>query len=400
MNPSFTKFMVLVTVILMDVLGGAELDLFVPSFPELQTQFGLSPFWVEALLSVNFIGFFLSLFFVGSLADRHGRKPIILWGILIFIIGSSLCLWATSYPFLLGGRFLQGIGIAGPATLCFLIIADAYPLKEQQFLMAMLNGVMNAAVGAAPVVGSYIALYFHWQGSFVVLLCSGVVVGLMTIFFIPKDKLPEKKETLSLGGYMPLFRSRPLMLVIVHIVFLFVPYWIFAGMSPLLYMQSLGVTLSQFGYYQGALATAFALGSVVFGFIINRYEQKKLLSLSAKLSLFGFLCIALVTFMGTTSPLLITLAFLAFITVQIIPGSILYPLCISFMPKAKGKVSAVVQGLRLLLSAVVLQVAGYFYTGTFRSIGVIILCFILVTMVTSFFVIRNRELMDFSEASN
>lgn len=71
MKPSFTKVMILITVILMDILGGAEIDLFVPSFPELQAQFNLSPVWVEALLSINLAGYCLSLFFVGGLADRY-----------------------------------------------------------------------------------------------------------------------------------------------------------------------------------------------------------------------------------------------------------------------------------------------------------------------------------------
>lgn len=105
MKQTISKSMVLATVIFMDLLAGMEFDLFVPSFPELQNQFSLSPFWVEALLSVNFVGYCLSLFLVGGLADRYGRKPIILLGLLTFIIGSILCLWAPSYAFLLAGRF-------------------------------------------------------------------------------------------------------------------------------------------------------------------------------------------------------------------------------------------------------------------------------------------------------
>src|ERR1700722_2293898 len=143
MKQAFAKGMIIATIILMDLLSGMEFDLFVPSFPELQSQFSLSPFWVEALLSVNFAGYCLSLFFVGSLADHYGRKPIILLGLMTFIIGSILCLWAPSYQFLLVGRFLQGVGIAAPAILSFLIIADAYPLKKQQSLMGILNGLMN-----------------------------------------------------------------------------------------------------------------------------------------------------------------------------------------------------------------------------------------------------------------
>ena len=97
MKNKLTKAMALSAIILMDLLTGMEFDLFVPSFPELQSHFNLTPFWVEALLSINFIGYFLSLFFVGHLADHYGRKPIIVLGLVTFIIGSIACLWAPSY---------------------------------------------------------------------------------------------------------------------------------------------------------------------------------------------------------------------------------------------------------------------------------------------------------------
>lgn len=184
MNQPIGKVMILVTVILMDILAGMEFDLFVPSFPELQSYFSLSPFLVEALLSVNFAGYCLSLFFVGGLADRYGRKPIILLGLIIFTIGSILCLSGSSYSYLLIGRFFQGVGVAAPAILSFLIIADAYPIKKQQFLTAMLNAAMNVSVAAAPVLGSYVTLYFHWQGNFIALLSLGLMALDKATFFL------------------------------------------------------------------------------------------------------------------------------------------------------------------------------------------------------------------------
>lgn len=278
MKKNFATVMILLAVILMDLLVGMEFDLFVPSFPELQSYFHLSPFLVEALLSINFIGYCLSLFFVGSLADRYGRKPVILVGLSTFVIGSILCFWAVSYAYLLIGRFFQGIGIAAPAILSFLIIADAYPVKKQQFFMAMLNGAMNVSVAVAPVIGSYIAIYFHWRGNFLTLLFLGLTTLMMTLFFIPVLPLPEYKKSHLLRGYCSLFQSKPLMLLIGSIVFTVIPYWIFVGMSPLLYMGKLDVSLSHFGYYQGVFALIFAFGSVVFGLIMHRYQQKKMLS--------------------------------------------------------------------------------------------------------------------------
>src|SRR3989338_11107656 len=105
MKRNVSTAMILTAVILMDLLTGIEFDLFVPSFPQLQTHFSLTPFWVEALLSVNFIGYCISLFFVGGLADRYGRKPIILLGLLIFIIGTifrSLAVFTKDHFKILG----------------------------------------------------------------------------------------------------------------------------------------------------------------------------------------------------------------------------------------------------------------------------------------------------------
>lgn len=387
--------MVLITVIFMDLLTGMEFDLFVPSFPQLQSHFNLTPFWVEALLSVNFAGYCLSLFFVGGLADRYGRKPIIILGLIIFAMGSMLCLGTASYDIFLIGRFLQGVGIAAPAILSFLIIADAYSLKQQQFLMAMLNGSLNTAAAIAPVIGSYITLYWHWQGNFIALLILGLITLLMTIFFIPPSKPSAHKETLSLRGYLPILQSKPLMLLIANIICMSVPYWVFIGMSPLLYMKSLGVSLAHFGYYQGSLALAFAVGSVVLGLMIKHYNfaQKKLLLVAMQIFIACTIAIVLITFLDGANPLLITLALLLLTLGEVIPSTILYPLSLNQMPQAKGRVSALIQGFRLILTALSLQITGYFYQGSFRNIGIILICFILAVIATLFWIIQNPKLM-------
>jgi DHA1 family bicyclomycin/chloramphenicol resistance-like MFS transporter len=66
------------------------------------------------------------------------------------------------------------------------------------------------------------------------------------------------------------------------------------------------------------------------------------------------------------------------------------------MPQAKGRINPILQGSRLVFSALYLQIAGHFYEGSFRNIGIIIAVFILLTVITLFFVITNRELMQFS----
>lgn len=386
--------MILLTIIFMDLLAGMEFDLFVPSFSELQHFFNLSPSWVEALLSINFVGYCISLFFVGKLGDNYGPKSIIVVGLIIFIIGSIFCLWPETYPFLLFGRFLQGLGIAAPAILSFVIIANYYPLKKQQFFMAMLNGAMNISVAVAPVIGSYLTLYFHWQGNFLLLLLLGLITLTMTLLFIPSTNKHFAKEK-SERGYLNLLRSKPLLLLMTNLVLTFIPYWIFVGMSPLLYLKNFGVQLSTFGYYQGALALTFAVGSMLYGLILRTtdYTQKKMLKISIHIFILSLISMLFITLSQTANPLWITLGFIPFIIGQVIPTTLLYPLCLNFTPQAKGKISSLIQAARLIGTAVCLQIAGYFYSGSFSNIGLMISFFIISVILTLWMVIKNHELM-------
>lgn len=393
------KCMLFMTIILMDVLVGTEFDLFVPSFVEIQNYYKLTPFLVEALLSVNFIGYCLSLFAVGSLADHYGRKPIILLGLTIFLIGSTLCLWGTTYIVLLLGRFLQGVGVASPAILSFLIIADIYPIKRQQFLFSILNGFMNASMGIAPVIGSYVTLYFGWKGNFVALLLLGIFVFIMTVIFIPVNNLEIHKEKSKANGYAQIIKSENLMILLVSLMFMFVPYWIFVGISPLLYMKDLGVSLEHFGYYQGSLAMIFAIGSIVYGYFINKYEHKATLSVSNFLFIISLLGIGLLIYFNSASPLLITAIMLIYVIGHIMPTAINYPIALNFIPSAKGRASAILQGGRLVLSAIGLQLAGYFYQNSFRNVGIIIDVFLLITIITLYLVNNNRVLTNYVEKS-
>lgn len=393
MNGPKNNAFVLVAVILMDLLAGMELDLFVPSFPELQDHFALSPFLVEGLLSINFAGYCLSMIFVGRWGDVYGRKPVILAGLLIFIIGSLLCLYAPSYSVLFIGRFLQGIGVAAPAILSFLIISDRYPIKQQQSLFGILNGVMNAAVGIAPVLGSYITLYFHWQGNFFTLLVLGVLTLLITQMVIPADKKHHRQESLPPKETCATLKSKPIILGIIHFICNFVPYWIFVGMSPILYLEGLGVSLKYFGYYQGSLAFTFAIGSFLFGFVVAKYSQVKMLYLSILIFVLSLIGIGAVAALKGSSALAITLVFIPFVIGQIAPSIILYPLLLNYKPEAKARIASILQGGRLIFSALSLQVAGYFYQGSFQNIALLLMLFIAMTAITLYLVIQNRTLL-------
>ncbi len=378
LNIEFLQMSLFITILIMGILGGAEVDIFVPSFPDLQRTFNLSPFMVELTLAVNLTAHCLTSLIVGNLGDRYGRRPIILMGLGVFIVGSVFCIFSTAYWQLLFGRFLQGAGISAPVVLAYLVIADKYSASRQQQLMGVLNGALTLGMAFAPVVGSYVNMFFHWQGNFVVLLILSLVCLGLGLAFLPKGvKNPE--VSLSLREYKPVFRSKVAFYYISTIILGLQSYWIFVGMSPIFYMEDLGVSLKDFGFYQGALAVTFSIGSFSSGFFLRKFGQKNCFFFSVFL-LGGFtMMLPILILFNVRDPVVITSVMLLQSIGIILPVNILWPLMLEAIPGGKGRLAAVAVASRLIMTALSLQAASFFYDGTFQSLGMAMGLFIALT---------------------
>lgn len=368
------------SILILSILTGAELDLFTPSFPELQKTFDLSPFMVELMLSVNLIAHCISSLIVGTLGDRYGRKNIIIYGLIIFILGSVLCVFANHYYYLLLGRLLQGIGIAGPAVLSFVVIVDNCPLEKQPQSMGLLNGFVTLAMAIAPVFGSYVSLFFKWQGNFIVLLLLGTVCLILTIFFVPKSKI-NTNVSFSIKEYTSILTSKSVIYYIISICLLSQSYWIFIGMSPILYMESLNVSLNHFGFYQGTICLSFAIVSLSSGYFIKNFGQKKCLFFGIGLLICFILATGALIIFNINNPIIITLVLQLEGIGVVFPINILWPLALDNVPNAKGRMAAIMVAGRLIITSCSLQIVSYFYKGVFFHIGLAMVISLILSLL-------------------
>lgn len=369
------------SVLLICILSGVEVDLFIPSFPELLEEFNLSPFLVQFTLSINFIAYCFCALFSGTLGDKYNRRHVIIISLWIFVIGSILCVTAINYPMLVIGRFLHGVGMGGPVVLAYAVIADSYPVEKQIGMLGMLNGASAIAMAFAPTLGSYVNLYFHWRGNFVILLILALISLIACYFSIPHSK-GDRGISLSPRAYVPLLQSPQLLAFMLTISFLVVPYWVFIGMSPIFYMEALGVPLKNFGFYQGAIAGVFAVVSLASPKILNMFGEKKCLMFGAALCLLSNVLMFFLTILASRNPLSITLAMLILAAGVLFPINILYPHALQIIPNAKGRATAILMASRLIFSAICLQVVSYLYTGEFLYIGAVILLFLTLGLFT------------------
>jgi Bcr/CflA subfamily drug resistance transporter len=211
-SPRFTLLIALL-ITLLAMLGIFIADVYVPALPYMAKALNASQAQLELSVALYFLSFSLSQLVYGPFADRFGRKPIILLGLLIALMGSLLCLFATNGTMLITGRLIQGVGMGAPLLMSRVILRDLF--RDVQ--LARWNSYMGALLlitpALAPIVGGYLVYIWHWSIIFMVLL-GLIAIMLALIWHILPETCPASSEKIPihlmavLQHYYALIRNR------------------------------------------------------------------------------------------------------------------------------------------------------------------------------------------------
>lgn len=128
------------------------------------------------IVSGFLLGYVAMLPLIGRIADVRGRIPVLRWGVFVFAFGSVVTAVAYSLPWLITGRFLQGIGGGAlvPATLA--LVADLYPAGTRAVPLGIVSAVQEAGSVLGPMLGAAILAFSGWRGIFWVNMAVGLVL--------------------------------------------------------------------------------------------------------------------------------------------------------------------------------------------------------------------------------
>lgn len=135
----------------------------------------------------------------GKLADSLGRKPVFLFGIAVFVIGSALCGIAQNMVELILFRVIQGLGSGAVQPVAVTIIADLYTLEKRAKMLGLNSGFWGVASVIAPLLGGFIVQHLSWHWIFYINVPLGILAFLLVIFFFKETKT-SKDSTLDLKG--------------------------------------------------------------------------------------------------------------------------------------------------------------------------------------------------------
>ncbi len=181
-------------VTLITVMGVSSIS---PAFPVIQEAFGISKPTVGLLIVVFTLPGVLFTPVLGVLADRFGRKKILVPSLLLFGIAGSACFFARDFNLLLTLRFLQGIGAASLGSLNVTIIGDLYSKRQLATAMGYNASVLNIAVPAYLIIGGAMAS-LAWYYPFALSIIA-VPVGILVLTSL---KSPEPKNQQDFKQYL------------------------------------------------------------------------------------------------------------------------------------------------------------------------------------------------------
>jgi DHA1 family bicyclomycin/chloramphenicol resistance-like MFS transporter len=271
------------------------------------------------------------------------------------------------------------MGNASTTTISYLVLTNIYSTNKQQEILGFLNGVIVTSMTGAPVIGSYLALFFGWRGSFTLLLILSILNMFLCYFFVP-NHTPNGSDTISFREYKKIFKSKKTLYYILSVGFAVSPYFIFASLAPILYIDSYGISLQHFGLYQGSLCLVFAIFSFGNGWIIRKFGTKKPVYFSLTCYILYIIYASYILIARINDPIIITSSMFLLSAAVVVPCNILYPLIFEILPESKGKTSAILTTIKMLTLALGVQFASYFYDNTFFTIGISIIVIILLTL--------------------
>lgn len=201
------------------MLGPFSIDTYIPAFSAIAKSLQATPVQMQQTLSAYLFGFAFMNLFHGALSDSFGRRPVILWGLVLFTLASVGCALSQSVGQLIFFRALQGLSCGAGVVVSRAVVRDMFPPSEAQKVMSQITIFFGVAPAVAPMIGGVIAEYLDWHSIFWFLVAVGVLLfaanwQLLPETLHPRDRQPFQVRNLMRGYWQLLTDPRFMLLAL------------------------------------------------------------------------------------------------------------------------------------------------------------------------------------------
>ena len=370
--PSRIEFIILMSVIV--AVDALAIDGILPALSHISHEFGISEGNDRQYIVTSiFIGYAFGVMLFGVASDSFGRKRPIYVGFIIFLIGTVITVFASSFSMLLAGRVLQGVGAAGPQVIPTAITRDMYKGRGMAEVMSLIMMVFLMVPAFAPLIGQGILMISNWQGIFIML---GVYASLAFVWFAirqPETLPPEKRVPFSVkqisASVKEVFRNQPAVKYMVAEGLTFAAVLAYITMAQQVFQEHYQLG-ERFPLYFGGLALVMMLASFVNSQLVERLGMRLLvLRGAAVLFAASLIYLAIILLNDQSVPLwsFMLYAAMAYFCFGLLFGN-MHSLAMEEVGHIAGVAASVVGSVSVLIATMLGGIIGSFYNDSITPV--------------------------------
>lgn len=349
----------IITLVTAAALGPLAMNVFLPSLPGITDYFGTTEATSQLSVSLYLTAVAVLQLVFGPLSDKFGRRPVILIAFCIMIVGTLICIFATTIEWFLVGRIIQASASAG-LVLSRAIARDITQGTDAAVLIAYITMGMSLAPMIGPLIGGYLDEFYGWQASFYLTLGFGIFA--LSLAYIDlgetnKEKQNSVKEQIE--AYPELLRSRRFWGYAITAMFSSGAFFAFLGGGSLLADRVYGLSPSQYGFYFMFISLGYLLGNMISGRVTKRIGINKMILSGNIIVGLGLIASIIMILSGSTHPF----AFFGFVFFVGLGNGMTLPSAnagvVNVRPNLAGSASGLAGSLQLGGGAILSVIAGY-----------------------------------------
>lgn len=375
---------------LLTSLTALSLDAILPGLPAIQAQFAVSTTDTQLVVSMLVLGMVFGELVFGPLADAYGRKPAIMTGLGIFMIGTLIATLATSLPMLLCGRIVQGIGVAGPKIGTRALIRDQFSGAAMARIFSFVVMLIILVPMIAPAYGQLVLAVGNWRGIFISYAVLALIGAGWLLLRQPETLSQERRIPLALnrlGANTLLIGRHPKVMAYTAVAGLIFGCQVTYLSTAQAIFDDLYNAGANFALYFAILASGIGLASFINGRLVLKLGMQRQTITALVGMILLSLVLLLVSWLSGGYPSLVVflaLGFGLFFCVGLVFGNI-NALAMQWLGRVAGLGASIIASVSSLISVGVALLVGQFYNQTLYSLSLGFLgCALLALLLVLF----------------
>lgn len=272
-------------------LGPFAIDTYLPAFESMSRDLNTSMLSLQQTLSLFLAAFGFMFLFHGALSDSFGRKPVILWALVVFTIASVGCALSSDVQTLILFRILQGLSVGAGMVVGRAMIRDLFSDADAQRLMAMVTLFFGLAPAVAPMIGGVLYVQLGWASIFWFL---AIVSGLLIVLVkreLHETLPPESRQSFHpvalMHGYWEVGANIRFLLLSLAVGLNFNAFFLYIVSAPVYLPQHLGLGPTEYSWLFIPSIAGIMTGAFFSGRVAGKWSKTETVTRA-----YGFMVVA------------------------------------------------------------------------------------------------------------